>query len=136
MHQLVLDGNLENSAALGERVIVRTISDRLDSAQEFLADPVTVLDDLNDRRPLGKRLVPVDSHRVNPALEKRVEFGPKGGHTEHPPADLIPGERRQVPEVEDQRMSEGNRLLVEGTGLEKAEYLVGARPTGAQSLND
>jgi hypothetical protein len=70
VHQLVLDGDLEDPAALGKRITVRAIGDRFDRVPQLPADPIAVLDDLFDRRPLGRRFVGIDSHRVDPALEE------------------------------------------------------------------
>ena len=57
--------------------------------------------------------------------------GPEGWHFQHPPANLVPGKCRQVSEVKDQWMPEGDWLFEEGIGLEKFEDLVGAQPAGA-----
>ena len=77
-------------------------------------------------------LVHVDG--VDAALEEEVEVGLEGGPPEDAAADLVPGEGGKVPEVEEQRLAQRDRLLDPGLVGQEREEPVGAPPGRTQGV--
>jgi hypothetical protein len=71
---------------------------------------------------------------VDPAVEDLVELRVELWSPEHAPADMVPGEGRQMSEVEDERMAQGDRLLEHRVRGDDGEDSIRPLPHGLKSL--
>ena len=69
---------------------------------------------------------------IDPAGEELVERWVERWTSEDAAADVIPREGRQVPQVKDEGVTEGDRLREPSLGRKDREDLVRARPHGAE----
>ena len=103
-------------------------------------DAITIGEHLGHRRPaIGDLRVSVAVGRVvhvgiDAAGEELVERGVERGPREDAPADVVPGEGGEVPDIEDERVAQRDRRSEEGLGREHLEDPVRAGPHAGEPL--
>ena len=121
---------------------LRARGHRVRRSQQRLADPVAIGDDLGHRGPAVRdlrmvvavgRIVHVG---VDPAREQLVEGRVERGPLQHAAAHVVPGEGGQVPEVEDERVAQRDRLGKPASGREDLEDPIGSRPRVGQPVRN
>src|SRR2546427_5394197 len=87
-----------------------------------LTDLLGVPADLVQRRPVRGLIIRELPHwRIDPEREHLLKRGVQGLHAKRPLTDLIPIERVQVAEVEDDAVAFRDRPLVERVGLDQSK---------------
>ena len=128
VHELVLDDHRGDARRLGRE---RRASERRPEAR---ADAVAVVEDGAALGPLGARRVRVDADRVDAALEEGVEGAGEARLAEDTAAEVVPGECREVPEVEEERLPQRDRLLEPRLVGDHAEEPIRPSPRGLEPL--
>ena len=142
MHELVLDHHAEDAALPGHQVRVRARGHRVHRSQQRRAHAIAIGDDLGHRGPAVRHLGMVVALRrivhvgVDPAREQLVEGRVERRPLQHATAHVVPGEGGQVPEVEDERVAQRDRLGEPALWREDLEDPIGARPRVGQPVRD
>ena len=101
VHQLVLENDGKDAGLLDEdvRPALRAPLQLGARVAHRVADAVTVGQDAGRGRPrIGRRgAEAVRLHGIDAPLEQLVEGGIEGRPPQHPAADLVPGEGREMP---------------------------------------
>jgi len=75
VHQLVLDGDLEDPPVVGPRIAAGSLGHIVHRREQLVSNPIAIVDDLVGRGPLGGGLVAIDPHGIDPAFEECIELG-------------------------------------------------------------
>jgi hypothetical protein len=123
---------VSQSFGMHEPVLSRRVNDLwrgiFENAVNASASPVAVLPDFTDGRPVG-RFVAGEAgagRRVDTGFEEPVEAGLKPRFRKTPDRNVIPIERFQVTEVENEPVPLRDRPLVQGLFTDHIEKLIGS----------
>ena len=141
VHELVLDDHGEHAPAPRHEVHRRPLGYGVDGLQHRSPHAIAVREHGGEVGPALRRLgmvvtpLRVVHVGVDAAREDVVELGVERRAAQRAGADMVPGERRQMPDVEDERMPERDRPCQERVGLQRREDLVRALPGAGESLD-
>ena len=142
MHELVLDHHREDAPIPGHEMRPGPLRHRVHGFEHRGPDAITIGEHLGHGRPAIRDLrvsvavAGVVHIGIDAAGEELIERGVEGGPCEDTHAHVVPGEGGEVPDIEDERVAQRDRLGEEGPGREDLEDPVRARPYASEPLTN
>ena len=142
VHELMLEHHRADAPLPRHDVLRRVLLDIGQRVEDRAPHPITVRVDVGQVGPAVRHFrVRVHARGifhvgVDPTIEDLVEGRLERGLPEHAATDVVPRERRQMTDVEDERVTQRDRPVEDRVGRHQPEQRVRAHPRGFEAIGE